>query len=141
MFLSLHQIILTRCVKAPSKYIAYPLDGAVYTCVTLSRNFSLYCVQAMARVWRDGQKKTVHIYRLLTAGQNTRKHKDAKCSSYSIMRKTVLCLGVPSLQALSRSVFSRDRCPNRGFLGRWLTWAKGQITPASPPVSCEIFSA
>ncbi|XP_055780893.1 DNA repair and recombination protein RAD54B-like [Salvelinus fontinalis] len=25
-------------------------------------------VQAMARVWRDGQKKTVHIYRLLTAG-------------------------------------------------------------------------
>lgn len=24
----------------------------------------------MARVWRDGQKKTVHIYRLLTAGQN-----------------------------------------------------------------------
>ncbi|XP_047455730.1 DNA repair and recombination protein RAD54B [Mugil cephalus] len=25
-------------------------------------------IQAMARVWRDGQKKTVHIYRLLTAG-------------------------------------------------------------------------
>ncbi|XP_033959408.1 DNA repair and recombination protein RAD54B [Pseudochaenichthys georgianus] len=25
-------------------------------------------MQAMARVWRDGQKKTVHIYRLLTAG-------------------------------------------------------------------------
>ncbi|XP_037532577.1 DNA repair and recombination protein RAD54B-like [Nematolebias whitei] len=24
-------------------------------------------IQAMARVWRDGQKKTVHIYRLLTA--------------------------------------------------------------------------
>ena len=22
--------------------------------------------QAMARIWRDGQKKTVHIYRLLT---------------------------------------------------------------------------
>lgn len=27
----------------------------------------------MARVWRDGQKKTVHIYRLLTAGQITQK--------------------------------------------------------------------
>uniref|UniRef100_A0A3Q2CPW0 RAD54 homolog B n=1 Tax=Cyprinodon variegatus TaxID=28743 RepID=A0A3Q2CPW0_CYPVA len=25
-------------------------------------------IQAMARVWRDGQKKSVHIYRLLTAG-------------------------------------------------------------------------
>uniref|UniRef100_A0AAZ3RB11 RAD54 homolog B n=1 Tax=Oncorhynchus tshawytscha TaxID=74940 RepID=A0AAZ3RB11_ONCTS len=25
-------------------------------------------IQAMSRVWRDGQKKTVHIYRLLTAG-------------------------------------------------------------------------
>ncbi|XP_062322320.1 DNA repair and recombination protein RAD54B [Osmerus eperlanus] len=25
-------------------------------------------IQAMARVWRDGQKKTVHTYRLLTAG-------------------------------------------------------------------------
>nr|XP_020462847.1 DNA repair and recombination protein RAD54B [Monopterus albus] len=25
-------------------------------------------IQAMARIWRDGQKKTVHIYRLLTAG-------------------------------------------------------------------------
>jgi len=25
-------------------------------------------IQAMARVWRDGQKKTVHIYRLLTTG-------------------------------------------------------------------------
>uniref|UniRef100_A0A8C6V094 RAD54 homolog B n=1 Tax=Neogobius melanostomus TaxID=47308 RepID=A0A8C6V094_9GOBI len=25
-------------------------------------------IQAMARVWRDGQRKTVHIYRLLTAG-------------------------------------------------------------------------
>ncbi|KAM6910575.1 DNA repair and recombination protein RAD54B [Xenentodon cancila] len=25
-------------------------------------------IQAMARVWRDGQKKIVHIYRLLTAG-------------------------------------------------------------------------
>lgn len=25
-------------------------------------------LQAMARVWRDGQKKTVHIYRLLTTG-------------------------------------------------------------------------
>ncbi|KAJ3597260.1 hypothetical protein NHX12_000788 [Muraenolepis orangiensis] len=25
-------------------------------------------IQAMARVWRDGQKKAVHIYRLLTAG-------------------------------------------------------------------------
>ncbi|XP_063965132.1 DNA repair and recombination protein RAD54B-like [Lytechinus pictus] len=25
-------------------------------------------LQAMARVWRDGQKKTVHIYRLITAG-------------------------------------------------------------------------
>ncbi|KAK2844547.1 hypothetical protein Q5P01_011206 [Channa striata] len=25
-------------------------------------------IQAMARVWRDGQKKTVHIYRLLTSG-------------------------------------------------------------------------
>lgn len=24
--------------------------------------------QAMARVWRDGQKKDVHIYRLLTTG-------------------------------------------------------------------------
>ena len=28
------------------------------------------CVQAMARVWRDGQKKAVRIYRLLTAGEN-----------------------------------------------------------------------
>lgn len=25
-------------------------------------------IQAMARIWRDGQKKTVHIYRLLTTG-------------------------------------------------------------------------
>jgi len=25
-------------------------------------------LQAMARIWRDGQKKTVHIYRLLTTG-------------------------------------------------------------------------
>lgn len=24
--------------------------------------------QAMARIWRDGQKKSVHIYRLLTCG-------------------------------------------------------------------------
>lgn len=24
--------------------------------------------QAMARIWRDGQKKSVHIYRLLTSG-------------------------------------------------------------------------
>lgn len=30
----------------------------------------------MARVWRDGQKKTVHIYRLLTAGQDTLTHCD-----------------------------------------------------------------
>lgn len=27
----------------------------------------------MARVWRDGQKKTVHIYRLLTAGKEKKK--------------------------------------------------------------------
>lgn len=41
---------------------------ALNTCVLSSPLFS---VQAMARVWRDGQKKTVHIYRLLTAGKNT----------------------------------------------------------------------
>lgn len=27
-----------------------------------------YCLQSMARIWRDGQKKNVNIYRLLTAG-------------------------------------------------------------------------
>ncbi|KAH0617560.1 hypothetical protein JD844_015948 [Phrynosoma platyrhinos] len=34
-------------------------------------------IQAMARVWRDGQKHTVHIYRLLTTGLE---HSDDKCT-------------------------------------------------------------
>lgn len=48
-----------------------PLEGALYVFTVL---LCTQCVgnhrQAMARVWRDGQKKTVHIYRLLSAGKN-----------------------------------------------------------------------
>lgn len=55
----------------------------------------LFCVQAMARVWRDGQRKTVHIYRLLTAGQNTTTHKmRQEMLSYKLDWFAVWCLGV-----------------------------------------------
>lgn len=37
---------------------------------TVLSEFSLYFLQAMSRVWRDGQKHPVHIYRLLTTGNN-----------------------------------------------------------------------
>lgn len=47
-------------------------QGALYTRTIIGFIFfSFPLLKAMARVWRDGQKKTVHIYRLLTAGQKT----------------------------------------------------------------------
>ena len=45
--------------RSETSLLKYHLSGAV--CVFFSRS-----LQAMARVWRDGQKKTVYIYRLLT---------------------------------------------------------------------------
>lgn len=103
-----------------------------------------FSVQAMARVWRDGQKKPVHIYRLLTAGLKTQgrtmtKSMEQTSNKSDVSRYVSAC--VASLQALLRSGYSRDKCPNKGSLGQWLTWAKGRSTPASPPANCEIFSA
>ena len=45
--------------RSKTSLLKYHLSDAV--CVLFSRS-----LQAMARVWRDGQKKTVYIYRLLT---------------------------------------------------------------------------
>lgn len=55
----------------PCTLCIYPLEGAlcVFTFLLCTLSIGTH-YQAMARVWRDGQKKTVHIYRLLSAGQN-----------------------------------------------------------------------
>lgn len=61
------QVIQTQ----PCTLCIYPLEGALHVLTFLFCTLSIWNHnQAMARVWRDGQKKTVHIYRLLTAGQN-----------------------------------------------------------------------
>ena len=46
--------------RSKTSLLKYHLSGAVCVC------FFSRSLQAMARVWRDGQKKTVYIYRLLT---------------------------------------------------------------------------
>ncbi|KAJ8290984.1 hypothetical protein GJAV_G00019950 [Gymnothorax javanicus] len=63
-------------------------------------------IQAMARVWRDGQRKSVHIYRFLTAGTIEEK----------IYQRQV------SKQGLSPV--------------RWSTCPNGRSTSASPARSC-----
>ena len=46
--------------RSKTSLLKYSLSDAVCVC------FFSRSLQAMARVWRDGQKKTVYIYRLLT---------------------------------------------------------------------------
>lgn len=49
----------------------------------------IYFLQAMSRVWRDGQKHPVHIYRLLTTGSNPSVWKKV----YSLwVNKGILCV-------------------------------------------------
>ena len=49
----------------------------------------IYFLQAMSRVWRDGQKHPVHIYRLLTTGSNPPVWKKV----YSLwVNKGILCV-------------------------------------------------
>lgn len=65
-----------------------------HLCVFFPELFPLFCVKAMARVWRDGQKKTVHIYRLLTAGQKTHMHTISQTAEHIMIQTPALCLGV-----------------------------------------------
>lgn len=50
------------------------------------------CLKALARVWRDGQKKTCYIYRLFSTGTIEEK-------IYQVGQRTTFCGDVPGLTA------------------------------------------
>lgn len=79
----------------------------------------------MARVWRDGQKKTVHIYRLLTAGQNINAHQSQK--GHNTLNQTEgLCLDVCPFHAgtIEERIFQRQ-VSKQGLSGTVVDLGKG----------------
>lgn len=151
---------MRSCVEAEC---ASPLEGAVYMCC------SFYSFPVVERPWLEyGEMDRKRRCTSIVSSRQVCKHNAQhvlRAEWYAlhlfkdyftglqlivfnkllsvilfVFRITItLCTG--SSQGLLRSVCSKDRCPNRGFLGQWLIWAKGQSTPPSPPTSCGIFLA
>ncbi|KAJ7372145.1 DNA repair and recombination protein rad54b [Desmophyllum pertusum] len=74
-------------------------------------------LQSMARVWRDGQKNTVHIYRLLTTGTIEEKIYQRQPPSKDLftLHENTLCLTHDLLQCacLVAEVESDDECQSQ----------------------------
>ena len=120
-----HPRRVTCCAKRPC------LSGADWCLQSdAATNPPIHALQSMARVWRDGQRKTVHIYRTMTS-TSIRTHLSSVASTNAVTTAVIPAVTNAVTTVPCRGARSPSRCPTSRADWHTLGFVVSKLGPTS----------